>query len=288
MKNIIIAAAFVATATQAATQYEIHYGSFTDKFAPQGVVTSTQYLNQPEFSLDGKRLLWTAKAGEGELETDIRYLELANPSTQHTLKKTPFGEFSATALAAPAGSYSVVRVEKDGTQRIWQISETDEQLLIDLPGVGYHAWGEHGDVLVFLLEDKNNPHRGAYRDAAGNLRTLNSHIGRALVHIPRTELFYFTAPAQGAAADSALWLWQFDASTKVATSLLAMPKGAVDLAVTPQGDLLASAGTTLQAFKNQRWQPVTDLQAQCHGKVSRFKFHRQQSMLAFVCEKESS
>jgi len=287
MKKIIIAAAVAAFSAHGATTYEIHYGSLATSFVEQGVLRSAEYQNQPEFSLDAKRLLWTAHAGDGDLATDIRYVELANPKQQHTLRTTPFGEFSATALATPNGSYSVVRVEKDGTQRIWRISEHAEELLVDLPGVGYHVWGDHGDLLVFLLEDKTGPNRAAYRHADGRLVTLNSHIGRALAHLPNTELFYFTAPKQGAAADGDLWLWQYDAKTNSTKQLTPMPRGGVDLAVTPTGQLWASAGTSLYALTNQQWQPVADLGQQCQGKVSRFKFHRQQPLLAFVCEKES-
>lgn len=287
MKKIMIAAAFVATAAQSATTYDIHYGSFANRFVEQGVLRSAEYQNQPEFSLDGKQLLWTAHAGQGDLATDIRYVELANPTQQHTLRSTPFGEFSATALPSHVGSYSVVRVEKDGTQRIWRLSAKDEQLLIDLPGVGYHVWGERGDVLVFLLEDKSGPNRAVYRKADGRLITLNSHIGRALAHIPATELFYFTAPAKGQTAQSPLWLWQYDAARNQTKAIVAMPSGGIDLAVNPKGELWASAGQQLYVLADQAWQVATDLSKQCQGKVSRFKFHRQQPLLAFVCEKES-
>jgi len=287
MKKLLLVTLFATGVAQAATRYDIHYGQFTEQFQQHGVLRSAEYQNQPEFSLDAKRLLWTAHAGDGDLATDIRYLELANPKSPQTLRTTPFGEFSATALANPAGSYSVVRVEKDGTQRIWRISEQDEQLFVDLPGVGYHVWGEHGDLLLFLLEDKTGPNRAAYRKADGTLITLNSHIGRALAHIPATELFYFTAPAAGQTAQSPLWLWQYDASTNRTTQIAPMPPAGIDLAVTAQGQLWASAGTALYALKNQQWQKVADLGKHCQGKVSRFKFHRQQPLLAFVCEKES-
>lgn len=287
MKKLLILSALAAGFAQAAPRYDIHYGQFTDQFIAQGVLTSNEYQNQPEFSLDGKQLLWTAHAGQGDLATDIRYVELANPTQQHTLRSTPFGEFSATALPSDVGSYSVVRVEKDGTQRIWRLSANAEQLLIDLPGVGYHAWGEHGDVLVFLLEDKSAPNRAAYRKADGSLITLNSHIGRALAHIPATELFYFTAPAKGQAAQSPLWLWQYDAARNQTKPILAMPSGGIDLAVSPKGQLWASAGQRLYVLAGHAWQVAADLSKQCQGKVSRFKFHRQQPLLAFVCEKES-
>lgn len=288
MNKLLLATAMLAGMAHAAPQFEIHYGKFQSTFVPQGVLTSSEYQSQPEFSLDSTQLLWTAHAGDGDLATDIKYIDLTGAPTPHSLRVTPFGEFSATALTSPAGSYSVVRVEQGGTQRIWRISANDEQLLIDLPGVGYHVWGEHGDLLLFLLEDSKGPNRAAYRKADGTLITLNGHIGRALVHIPATELFYFTAPAAGAAADSPLWLWQYDAAHNQTHAVIAMPAQGVDLAVTPDGALWASAGQSLYVLRQQQWQASADLSAQCQGKVSRFKFDRRQQLLAFVCEKESS
>ena len=63
------------------------------------------------------------------------------------LRATPFGEFSATPLPGSDSDYSVVRVEADGTQRLWQISTQAEQLLYpELKGVGYHVWGSDQDI----------------------------------------------------------------------------------------------------------------------------------------------
>ncbi|MDZ7904202.1 MAG: hypothetical protein U5L01_17470 [Rheinheimera sp.] len=116
----------------------------------------SHYLNQPEFSADGKLLVFTEQTGSEALATDINYLEIgSDKQLPKRIRATPFGEFSATVYG---DSYSVVRVEADGTQRLWRISQTDEKLLLpEVLGVDYHAWGASGDLACFTR--KRHPTR---------------------------------------------------------------------------------------------------------------------------------
>jgi len=181
-----------------------------------------------------------------------------------------------------------VRVEADGTQRLWQISTQAEQLLYpELKGVGYHVWGSDEDLLLFLLEDNTGPNRAVYRTKDGELTTLAGHIGRALLYQASTDRFFFTAPRPGQPDNSPLWLWRYQAGGKKAEALLPMPANGQDLAVTSQGTVLVSAGKYIFQLADDHWLPWADLSKQCDGKVSRFKLNPVQPVLAFVCEKDS-
>jgi hypothetical protein len=296
MKVFSFAALLLALNASADPQYVIQFAQYQSAehgVAIQkvlGTIAQEGYQNQPAFSRDGSRLLWTAQAGEGPLATDIHWLLVSadDSSKGQPLRTTPFGEFSATPLPGSDSDYSVVRVEADGTQRLWQMNSQTEQLLYpELKGVGYHVWGADEDLLLFLLEDSAGPNRAVYRSKDGGLTTLAGHIGRALLYQASTDRFFFTAPRPGQPANSPLWLWRYQAGTKKADALLPMPANGQDLAVTSQGTVLVSAGKFIFQLVDDHWLPWADLSKQCDGKVSRFKLNPVQPVLAFVCEKES-
>ncbi len=268
--------------------YAIKDGQVSVQAGTGGALNHATYLNQPVFSRDGSRLLWTQQTGTGPLDTDIYYKLLGSGEPGKPLLQSPFGEFSATPMPQQDQLYSVVRVEADGTQRLWQIGAGQEQLLFpELKGVGYHVWGADDDLLLFLLEDSEGPNRAVYRTKDGELTTLAGHIGRALLYQASTDRFFFTAPRPGQPADSPLWLWRYQAGSKKADALLPMPANGQDLAVTSQGTVLVSAGKFIFQLVDDHWLPWVDLSKQCDGKVSRFKLNPVQPVLAFVCEKES-
>lgn len=296
MKVFSFAALLLALQASADPQYVIQFAQYQSAehgVAIQkvlGTIAQEGYQNQPAFSRDGSRLLWTAQAGKGPLATDIHWLLVSadDSSKGQPLRTTPFGEFSATPLPGSDSDYSVVRVEADGAQRLWQMNSQTEQLLYpELKGVGYHVWGADEDLLLFLLEDSAGPNRAVYRSKDGGLTTLAGHIGRALLYQASTDRFFFTAPRPGQPANSPLWLWRYQAGTKKADALLPMPANGQDLAVTSQGTVLVSAGKFIFQLVDDHWLPWADLSKQCDGKVSRFKLNPVQPVLAFVCEKES-
>lgn len=271
-----------------ATTYQIHYGKWQGQFVPMGAVSANHYLNQPEFSADATRLLYTEQRGDAAMATDIMQLDIKTGRST-PFKTTEFGEFSATKMPDAPNQYSVVRVEQDGRQRLWQLSSDSERLLFpELAGVGYHVWGQHGDLLLFLLEDASGPNRAVYRSRDGKIRTLAGHIGRALVIDRAREQFYFTAPNAKVNADpNELWLWQFSPNNAAATAMLPLPKNAQDLAIGADGQVWASSGSNLFVLSDHQWQSQLDVKPFCKGKVSRFKFEPTQQLLAFVCESAS-
>lgn len=292
MKVFVLASLFIAQSVSASS-YVIQYGNWQAdatkptpvSFNTAGAIHRSHYLNQPEFSADGKLLVFTEQTGSEALATDINYLEIgSDKQLPKPVRATPFGEFSATVYG---DSYSVVRVEADGTQRLWQISATSEKVLLpEVLGVGYHAWGASGDLMMFLLENATQPNRAVYRDNAGKITELLPNPGRSFVYDKAENWFYFTAPAKGAATETPLHLWRYRAGQAQAEMLALLPESGKDLAFTPQGQLMVSAKTQLLAWQGGKWQPWLDLSKDCDGVVSRFKFNPTNTQLAFVCEKE--
>ncbi|MBN8444859.1 MAG: hypothetical protein J0M22_05240 [Gammaproteobacteria bacterium] len=292
MKVFVLASLFIAQSVSASS-YVIKYGHWQAdatkpmpvSFSTEGAIHRSHYLSQPEFSADGKLLVFTEQTGSEALATDINYLEIgSDKKLPKPVRATPFGEFSATVYG---DGYSVIRVEADGTQRLWQISATSEKVLLpEVLGVGYHAWGASGDVMMFLLENATQPNRAVYRDNAGKITELLPNPGRSFVYDKAENWFYFTAPAKGAAAETPLHLWRYRAGQAQAEMLALLPESGKDLAFTPQGQLMVSAKTQLLVWQGGKWQPWLDLSKDCEGVISRFKFNPTNTQLAFVCEKE--
>ncbi|MCC7180471.1 MAG: PD40 domain-containing protein [Acidobacteria bacterium] len=91
---------------------------------PQPMATSPGYENQPFFDPDGQCVLFTANR-DGQ-QTDIYEFDRRTGATRQ-LTRTPEGEYSPTIPpvrpAAPSlarDGFTVIRVEADGTQRLWQ------------------------------------------------------------------------------------------------------------------------------------------------------------------------
>mgnify|MGYP006189791571 FL=1 len=242
------------------------------------------YINQPAFSSDGKSLFFTLEQGkDAAIQTDIGLYSIAEKK-QQLLSKTALSEYSPTLLSDGSG-VSVVVVEADQTQRLWKVDwqGNTSMLKADPKGVGYHAWGQDQDLLLFILGDKEDNHTVRYLDQNGKLTTLATGVGRALSWQPGTQKAYYTE-----AKENQLYLSLYDVQTKTATATeLALPAGGQDLVWWSADTLLVSAGPKIyqwQARGKQGWTLWLDLSKDCGTEVSRFALNKERSQLAFVCK----
>jgi hypothetical protein len=139
------------------------------------------YDNQPAFGPDGRAMLFTSSRGGSP--TDIYFLELQTRQIRR-MTDTPDAEYSPT-LVPDDGGVSVIRVEKDGTQRVWRMGEGGAGMTVVAPAVkpvGYHAWIDAGRLAVFVL---GTPATLQVVDlATGKATTRASDIGRAVQRRP--------------------------------------------------------------------------------------------------------
>ncbi|WP_233081508.1 TolB family protein [Rheinheimera soli] len=242
------------------------------------------YINQPAFSSDGKSLFFTLEQGkDAAVQTDIGVYVIADKK-QDVLTKTALSEYSPTLLPDGSG-VSIVVVEADQTQRLWKVDwQGNSSLLKTEPkGVGYHAWGPHQDLLLFILGDKEDNHTVRYLDKDGKLTTLATGVGRALSWQPGTQKGFYTQ-----AKHDQLYLSSYDVKTnaKIQTEL-ALPKGGQDLVWWSEDKLLVSAGTKIYQWQvqgKQEWNLWLDLSKECGTEVSRFALNKERNRLAFVCK----
>lgn len=134
------------------------------------------YDNQPTWF--GQTIYYTSQRGG---QTDI-YIYRDGVSTAFT--RTPESEYSA-ALSPDGLSMTVVRVERDSTQRLWRFPLDGSAPSVVLPGikpVGYFAWLDTATAALFVLGQPNTLQLANAID--GSSRRVASDIGRSLQRIP--------------------------------------------------------------------------------------------------------
>ncbi|MBI2379186.1 MAG: PD40 domain-containing protein [Gammaproteobacteria bacterium] len=145
------------------------------------------YENQPAFSPDGKALLFTAQR-DGK-QTEIFRHELASGHTT-ALTRTAESEYSPR-YADDMRSFSVVRVEADGTQRLWRFAAdgtAPSLVLKDIKPVGYYAFDGREQVYAFVLGEPHTLQRIAL--GSEKAEVLARDIGRSLLPAPGGGIGY--------------------------------------------------------------------------------------------------
>jgi len=116
---------------------------------PLKITSEAGYNNQPSFLPDGQSILYTSIRDK---QADIYRYEIHGGATTQ-ITNTPESEFSPMLM--PDGkSISVVRVEADGTQRLWKfpLAGGEPSLILEnIKPVGYHLWVDDYTLALFFL-----------------------------------------------------------------------------------------------------------------------------------------
>jgi WD40 repeat protein len=206
--------------------------------APRNVTDRPGYDNQPSFTSNGRSLLFVSIRADGQ--ADVYRYDLESGATTR-VTRTAESEFSPTPMMGDS-TLSVVRVERDSTQRLWSFTTEgeDPRLLLDnLKPVGYHAWSDAGHVALFILGE---PHRLQFADLSTGLSdTLAGNIGRCLQRIPGGNAISFVQKV----SDTEWWIMKFNPATHEISRLTTTLPGVEDYAWIPDGRLLAARDMTL-------------------------------------------
>jgi WD40-like Beta Propeller Repeat len=284
---------------------------------PNNISNSPGYDNQPSFTPDGQGVLFASIRGQAArpalsavegaasgaasvpsalLQTDIYRYEIASRRIWR-VTHTPEGEYSPTVM--PDGKHiSVVRVEADGTQRLWRVLDNGPKsessvILADIKPVGYHAWIDERTVALFVLGEREQPatlqvaHTGT-----GKAELVTTNIGRSLQRMPSGAIsFVQREPASGAGAPGAMINELLNAKAAergaISTAPLIRPAaGAIDpfLAWTPDGTALMAANSIVYRWRigEPDWTVVANLEAFGLGEVSRLAVSPKGDQLALV------
>ncbi|HVL67603.1 MAG TPA: hypothetical protein VM364_10105 [Vicinamibacterales bacterium] len=233
---------------------------------PENVSNSPGYDNQPFFSPDGASLYFTSGRGgtAGATQTDIyRYDLAARRLSQVT--STPESEYSPTVT--PDGRHlSVIRVEADQTQRLWQFTldgKSPSLVLTDIKPVGYHAWLDASTLALFVLGQP--PTLQIADTRTGKAEIVATNIGQSVQRIPGGGVSFVQQAGQGPERTFTITKVAMEGGKAVTKPLIAAVPGAaqVHVAWTPDGTLLMAHDGALHAWRDgdTTWRKVADLKA---------------------------
>ena len=200
---------------------------------PRSVAGGAGYDNQPFFSEDGGTVYFT------RMESDVADIwSWSETVGGRRVVASPLSEFSPTVMPA-GGGLSTVRVEADGTQRLWSYSkERGFRLLFNtIKPVGYHAWSGH-DVALFVLGE---PHRlEVARLGSEQTQVVAEKIGRCLKAVPGRRAVSFTVERGD---DHILMMYDFE--TGEVEQGRPLPRGVQDYDWLNEDTVVTSNGTNL-------------------------------------------
>ncbi|HJQ19535.1 MAG TPA: hypothetical protein VJ867_04230 [Gemmatimonadaceae bacterium] len=240
------------------------------------------YDNQPAFV--GSAMYYTS-VRDGQ--ADIYRFE--NAQHARFTMTSPESEYSA-ALMPDGKAISVVRVERDSTQRLWRFpldGGAPSIVLRDVRPVGYYAWLDSTTVALFVLGNPNTLQIADTRSGAA--RVVTSNIGRSLQRVPGGRR---ASCVQRDPRDTTRWVLKTVAADP-------RPDGAWDVetvAVLPDGadyvvwksdhEAFTASGSRIYRLDRPgtRWQLVADLSNAGVRRISRLALHPNGRELALVAD----
>jgi hypothetical protein len=246
---------------------------------PVNVTNRPGYDNQPAFTPDSRGMLFTSIHEDGGGQSDIYRYDLGTKAITR-VTSTPESEYSATIM--PGGQrFSVIRVERDSTQRLWSFAMdgSDPQLLVPtVKPVGYHAWIDPDNLALFVL---GNPNALVHFDVrSGHADTLTRNIGRSLAPTIGGGGFSFTAHDSTGAVKLKTMSWPY----QTVSDLVALPRGSEDIVWLARDLVLSSTGSKLVSWKpgTTDWQDAIDLAPSGLSRISRLAVSQDGKWLAIV------
>lgn len=212
---------------------------------PIKITSEAGYNNQPSFLPDGQSLLYTSIKDK---QADIyRYDIRSGATTQIT--NTPESEFSPTLM--PDGKFiSVVRVEADGTQRLWKFPLAGggpSLILENIKPVGYHLWIDDHTLALFILGKPNTLQLVDVR--TGKAEVIADNPGRILRRIPHQNKFSFVYKV----SDQEWLIKSFDLKARSVTTIIKTFPSVEDYAWTPKGVLLMARDSKVFSRQKSDW-----------------------------------
>ena len=262
---------------------------------PSPISAAPGYDNQPNFSPDGARILFAAN--RDSKQSDVFEFNRQNGRITQ-LTQTAENENSPTYLpvgAGPAGSFSVVQSEFDKTgarpaspiQRLWRFNadgKSPQLILSDINPVGYHAWMDADQLVLFVLGGQGKPATLQIASVkTGKAELVADNISRSLHRIPGTRLASFVQREPS----GEFWIKQLDITSKKIDALVKAAEGSSDrdYAWTADGKtILMSAGTKIMSWTRGAagWTEVFDVAPHQLGAITRLAVSPKGDAVAIV------
>lgn len=244
------------------------------------------YNNQPYF-ISNDELYITVQTPKDTTQTDIFALNLKNKKmTQVTA--TIESEYSPTFIpprsAAENYEFSCVRVEQDGSQRLWRFplkrNSKGSPVFENIKNIGYHFWVDYRDIILFAV---GTPHKMLVADSRDeSARFVTSNIGRCFQELPDGSIAYIEKVSEES------WLLKKVDARNYRTSLItATIAQNEDFVILKDGTIIMANGTRLYKFnqrKDTSWKEIANLGYYGMNNISRIAVNTAQNKIAIVID----
>lgn len=249
---------------------------------PVNITNRPGYDNQPAFSPNGREIFFTSVRGDSQ--ADIYRYNIATKATERLTKTAPESEYSATVMPSRE-RLSVIRVEKDSTQRLWSfnLNGSDDRLVLpDVKPVGYHAWIDPFHVAMFVL---GTPNSLVFADTRTDRRDVLAHeIGRSLLPLPDARGFTFLSRHDSAWVLTEVRFNRGSDSVRYLRPMVTLPAG-MDFVAWVGNRVVGGAGTKLYSWKaGGEWTEIADFAADGLTHITRIAVSPDRQSLAIVAE----
>jgi Tol biopolymer transport system component len=237
-------------------QTDIHlFALSAEGVAPVARVTDRDgYDNQPLFTPDGERLLFTSDR-EGQMDT-FAYSPISGALERIT--RTMEGEYSPTVLPDDEAWFSTIRMDTAGVQELWQypLADGTPARIADIDRVGYHTWIGSDRILFFRLGRPSTLQ--LVTKGTADTTIVATNVGRSLHRIPGE----FASSYTQSSPNDYVEILRYDWETGESASLAAAIDGHQDYAWTPDGEILMAVEGVLYGYtpgESVEWREIADL-----------------------------
>lgn len=241
------------------------------------------YDNQPHFTKDNQGLYYTEMSTVfGMQQTDIVYYDFNTQSHTNITRSVETSEYSPTETTNP-DLLSIIKVERDGTQRLWYVNKvTGQQSLLNrhIKPVGYHAWGEAGEIAMFILGE---PMTLQLIDGQSDKQAsrLDDNIGPSIRYSKQLDMFTYSKEQDGRQV-----LWSFSVKDGSKQPQIALPAGSQYYTLLDQTHVITADKNRLVTWPlntKASWRPFADLSAFCNNGITRIAVNKSKTKIAVVC-----
>jgi hypothetical protein len=208
------------------------------------------YDNQPSFASDGKSILFTSIREDNQ--ADIYRYDLPS-ETIARIVATSESEYSPVRMLDEG--ISVVRVEKDSTQRLWRFDAEGKNprlILSGIKNVGYYVWTDAKTVALFVI---GTPITLQLADiASGTSVVAGENIGRSLHLIPGQRAMSFVHKA----SKEEWWITKLDLETRSTIPIARTLEGKEDHCWLPDGSLIMGRASSLYVWRSGEWEEIAN------------------------------
>jgi len=243
----------------------------------------TGYNNQPSF-FSANELWLTAQLPEDGEQTDMQALDLVTRARTRVTATPGTSEYSPTLM--PGGRrFSAIRVEEDGTQRLWSFpldrSDSGRPEMPNITAVGYHCWLRDTVLALFIVGDDGNPHTlQMVGTRAKKPQRIATNIGRCMLALPDGRLAFIQKPT-----DDTWLLKTYQLKTNQTEVVVKMPKGSEDFTLMADGTFVTGNGSKLLQYQPGRdvdWRECGDLSKYGVKNITRLAAHRSGKLVVVV------